>query len=177
MATTRFGRFAQADRRCTICWSSCRPTCSSSRRARWRGGFTIWRRRWASRCWSRIRATRVWRWKRVKRKTDRDDALKLARLTAMNQLPTVYMPERSTREWRSFIAYRHKLVGRQTAIRNNIRSILLRQGLSMPRGFRAWTQAGVEELDELAHELDGLAMGDLWRGMLKVELAGTSAGQ
>ncbi len=29
-----------------------------------------------------------WRWNKVKRKTDRDDALKLARLAAMNQQPS-----------------------------------------------------------------------------------------
>ena len=36
-----------------------------------------------------------WRWNKVKRKTDRGDALKLARLAAMNQLPTVYMPDKA----------------------------------------------------------------------------------
>src|SRR5262245_18539647 len=35
----------------------------------------------------------AWRWKRVKRKTDRDDALKLAQMSAMHQLPTVHMPD------------------------------------------------------------------------------------
>jgi hypothetical protein len=33
----------------------------------------------------------AWTWKKVKRKTDRDDALKLAKLQLMNQLPTVHM--------------------------------------------------------------------------------------
>ena len=33
----------------------------------------------------------AWKWKRVKRKTDRDDALKLAKLAATNQLPTVHI--------------------------------------------------------------------------------------
>ena len=37
----------------------------------------------------------AWRWSKIKRKTDRDDALKLARLTAMNQLPTVHVPTRA----------------------------------------------------------------------------------
>src|SRR5262245_16992319 len=31
----------------------------------------------------------AWRWKKVKRKTDRDDALKLARLSAINQIHSV----------------------------------------------------------------------------------------
>ena len=33
----------------------------------------------------------AWKWKRVKRKTDRDDALKLAKLTATDQLPLVHV--------------------------------------------------------------------------------------
>ncbi len=32
------------------------------------------------------------RWTRVKRKTDKDDALKLAKLTVLGQLPTAHMP-------------------------------------------------------------------------------------
>ena len=35
----------------------------------------------------------AWKWKRVKRKTDRDDALKLAKLAASDQLPTVHVPK------------------------------------------------------------------------------------
>ena len=34
----------------------------------------------------------AWRWKNIKRKTDRDDALKLAQLSAMDQLPKVHIP-------------------------------------------------------------------------------------
>lgn len=111
-----------------------------------------------------------WRWRSVKRKTDRDDALKLARLAAANQLPTVYMPSREVREWRSLIQYRHKLVGRRTAMRNNIRSMLMRQGSKAAPGHRAWTNAGLQELAKMACPLDGLGMDELWRGMLDIEL-------
>src|SRR5262245_7601946 len=34
----------------------------------------------------------AWRWKNVKRKTDRDDALKLAKLAALGQLTPVHVP-------------------------------------------------------------------------------------
>ena len=40
----------------------------------------------------------AWRWKSVKRKSDRDDALKLARLSAMGQLPTVHVPAPAVRQ-------------------------------------------------------------------------------
>lgn len=111
-----------------------------------------------------------WRWRSVKRKTDRDDALKLARLAAANQLPTAYIPSFSVREWRSLIQYRHKLVGRRTAIRNNIRSILMRQGIKAPSVHRAWTKAGLTALSEMARPLEDLGMDELWRGMLGLEL-------
>jgi transposase len=43
-------------------------------------------------------ATEGWRWRRMKRKTDRDDALKLARLSAAGQLPTGWMPTPRVRQ-------------------------------------------------------------------------------
>jgi transposase len=111
-----------------------------------------------------------WRWNHVKRKTDRDDALKLARLAAMNQLPTVYVPARPVRQWRALIAYRHKLVGRQTAIRNSIRSIFTREGLALPVGHRAWTAEGFRQMAREARTLGTVGGQELWRGMLDLEL-------
>ena len=52
----------------------------------------------------------AWRWKNVKKKTDKEDALKLAKLSAMNQIPTVHMPAKKVREHRSLIKYRQRLV-------------------------------------------------------------------
>ncbi len=53
----------------------------------------------------------AWSWKNTKRKTDRDDALKLARLTAMNALPTVHVPTRAVRAKRSLLKFRQSIVG------------------------------------------------------------------
>ena len=39
----------------------------------------------------------AWKWKHIKRKTDRDDALKLAKLAALGQLVPVYIPSRLIR--------------------------------------------------------------------------------
>ena len=64
----------------------------------------------------------AWRWKNVKNKCDREDALKLARLSAMDQLSPVHVPEKPVREWRSLILYRHKLIDRRTSVRNAIHS-------------------------------------------------------
>ena len=34
----------------------------------------------------------AWKWSNVKRKTDKDDALKLSRMAAMNELEAVHIP-------------------------------------------------------------------------------------
>lgn len=112
----------------------------------------------------------AWRWKNTKRKTDRDDALRLARLSAMNQLPLVRLPNRRVRQWRSLIAYRHTLVGRRTAIKNSIRSLLDRQGMAWPSGKRGWTRESLSELRRLAQPIDEVDADQLWRGQLHVEL-------
>jgi transposase len=43
-------------------------------------------------------ASEAWKFKHAKRKTDRDDALRLAQLEALGQLPTVTTPPKPTRE-------------------------------------------------------------------------------
>lgn len=112
----------------------------------------------------------AWRWKNVKRKTDKDDSLKLAQLSAMNQLPTVTLPGTKVRQWRSMITYRHTLIGRRTAIKNNIRSILDRLGLTHACGKGGWTQSALTSLWQLAVPLEQTSATELWRGQLHVEL-------
>jgi transposase len=118
-----------------------------------------------------------WRWRSVKRKTDRLDALKLARLSSMDQLPMVYMPSPAVRQRRSLIAYRQTVVKRITAIKNHIRAILTRQGLGMPSGKRGWTSESLGRLMRLACPLASVSAEALWRGELHQELALLSANQ
>lgn len=112
----------------------------------------------------------AWRWKHVKRKNDRADALKLAQLSAMNQLRLVHVPERETREWRALINYRHRLIRQRTSSKNHIRDVLNREGRWLARGAAAWTIKGMTELAALAQPLTEVALGELWRGELAVEL-------
>ncbi|MHC4564046.1 MAG: IS110 family RNA-guided transposase [Planctomycetota bacterium] len=111
-----------------------------------------------------------WRWRHVKRKTDRLDALKLARLSAVGQLPQVHMPSRAVRERRALIRYREQLIARRTRIKNTIRSLLHRQGRAMPSGHRAWTQASLETLRSLSRQWSQVEVEDLWRATLGEEL-------
>lgn len=112
----------------------------------------------------------AWRWRNVKAKTDRLDALKLAQLSAMGQLPTVTLPTAKVRQWRALIGYRHTLVSRRTAIKNNVRAVLDRQGLTHAAGKCGWTQAALAALGELARPLADVPTEELWRGQLHVEL-------
>lgn len=113
----------------------------------------------------------AWRWKNVKKKCDREDAVKLARLSAMDQLSLVHVPEKVVREWRSLILYRHKLVNRRTAVRNAIHSILVAQGRAMPGRRSMWSDDAMSQLRDLARPLGECAtMDELWRGHLQMEL-------
>jgi transposase len=58
-------------------------------------------------------ASESWKFKHTKRKTDRDDALRLARLEGLGELPTVAVPDPRTRQWRQLIATRQKLIGQR----------------------------------------------------------------
>jgi transposase len=113
----------------------------------------------------------VWRWRKVKQKNDRRDALKAAQLSAVNQLREVHVPEVEMRQWRALIAYRQQLVRRRTKIKNHIRDLVLREGKLLPRAQKAWTQLGIATLEAMAQPLGDLPMRELWRGELAVELA------
>jgi transposase len=112
----------------------------------------------------------AWRWKNTKRKTDKDDALRLAQLSAMNQLPTVYVPSAQVRQWRSLIEYRARLVHRQTACKNQIRAILERQAIPWPEGYAGFTEAAMDQLEDLAEIIEATSSDNLWRGILMTEL-------
>ena len=111
-------------------------------------------------------SSEAWRFKHAKRKTDRDDALRLAQLCALGQLPEVVTPAKRVREWRALIAHRQALVGHRVAAQNRIRAVLLGQGLPAPRGARAWTATGLAGIARLARPLAGCGPDELWRGIL-----------
>jgi transposase len=113
----------------------------------------------------------AWRFQHLKRKTDRDDARRLAELEALGQLPTVALPGPAARQRRALIAHRQALVGRRVAAQNRIRALFAGQGLPAPRGHRAWAGLGLAGLDGPAKPLADGAPEALWRGMLHLALA------
>jgi transposase len=115
-------------------------------------------------------ASEAWKFKHTQGKTDKDDALRLAQLEALGQLPTVTIPPQQTRQWRSLIAYRQTLVGRRVAVQNRLRALLLGQGLPAPRGHRAWTELGLPGIAQHAKPLAECGPDELWRGLLDLAL-------
>ncbi|MHC4544378.1 MAG: IS110 family RNA-guided transposase [Planctomycetota bacterium] len=113
----------------------------------------------------------AWRWKNVKKKNDREDAIKLAKLSAMNQLPTVHIPGKKVREKRALIKYRQRLVRYRVSIKNAIRAIFAREGITMATGKGTWSKEGLQWLKGHAKPLEEIAdANQLWRGQLYVEL-------
>jgi transposase len=112
----------------------------------------------------------AWKWKHIKRKTDRDDALKLAKLAALGQLVPVYIPCRQQREYRRLVKYRQVVLGRINRVQNNIRSIFAQRGMEMMRGQKAWALERYEEIAQHRKPLAECALDDLWRGELDLEL-------
>jgi transposase len=111
-----------------------------------------------------------WRWQRVKRKTDQDDALKLARLALLDQLPAVHLPDPQQRQRRRLMIHRRSIVSRRTQCRNAIRSIFSQQGIALARGQKQWTIAGIEQLQGHARPIEACSIDELWKGRLNSEL-------
>ena len=112
----------------------------------------------------------AWQWKHVKRKTDRDDARKLARLAALGELEAVPVPPRAIRQWKSLIGLRKRLVGERVRCQNRIRGLLVCQGLPAPLGARAWTELGLDAISQFARPLSECVGAELWRGELHLLL-------
>src|ERR1051326_628706 len=112
----------------------------------------------------------AWRWRKVKRKNDRADALKVAQLSVVNQVREVHIPLLAVRQWRALIGFRQQLVRRRGKVKNHIRDLLLSEGQLLPRGARCWTRLGRALLESLAKDFSELGMNELWRGQLAIEL-------
>jgi transposase len=122
------------------------------------------------RCLVANTASEAWKFKHLKRKTDKDDALRLAQLYLLGQLPTVTLPPPAVRQWRSLIACRQALVGRRVAAQNRIRALFVAQGLPAPRGAKAWAATGRAGMATWAKPLADCAGDELWRGLLELSL-------
>ena len=111
-----------------------------------------------------------WQWKNTKRKTDRDDALKLASLSALNRINAVHIPGVAMRQWRQLLKAREATVQELTRSKVQLRALLRPLEIPLPRGKCGWTAAAVRELREHARPLADCSAEELWRGTLQMEL-------
>lgn len=70
--------------------------------------------------------------KERKRKTDKVDALKLARTLAAGELTAIHVPDETIQKERNLIRYRTKLVGDISRSKNRLKSLLKYQGIEIP---------------------------------------------
>ncbi len=67
---------------------------------------------------------------RSKKKNDRADAYKLAKLLFLDEVPTMHVPSSQVRNWRGIIEYRVRLVNKRTEVKNALRGILRDAGIA-----------------------------------------------
>jgi transposase len=82
-----------------------------------------------------------------KRKNDKVDAAKLAKLLYLDMVPQVHVPKADVRAWRALITFRHTLMNQRVGIKNQIRALLRGLGVAgVPAGKRLWSGKGIQWL-------------------------------
>jgi transposase len=84
---------------------------------------------------------------RSKKKNDRIDAGKIAKLLYLEEVPQVHVPGVDVRQWRRLIEFRQKLLQRRVMVKNQLRALLRGQAITAPRGL--WSGKGTRWLAEL----------------------------
>jgi transposase len=93
---------------------------------------------------------------RSKRKNDRFDAGKIAKLLYLDMMPAVHVPGVQVRQWRGLIEFRHRLLGRRVSLKNQVKAMLRGLGIEVPR--KLWTKKALAWLGALNDQqgLDGV---------------------
>jgi len=82
----------------------------------------------------------AWRWKENQSKSDKKDAQRLIRMYSSGFFPQIYVPSKETREKRSLLSYREKLVWKIKDVKNFIRGLMTSRAIDLPRGRKCWTK-------------------------------------
>jgi transposase len=88
----------------------------------------------------------------AKKKHNRVDALKLAKLLYLDEVPRVHVPGVDVRSWRMMIEFRQKLMARRVSVKNQIRGMLKSQGITsgeVAGGKSLWTKKGIVWLNDV----------------------------
>jgi transposase len=100
---------------------------------------------------------------RSKRKHDRIDARKLAKLLFLDEVPSVHVPPKEVRLWRQAVEFRQKVLRSRVAAKNQARALLRERGIESPRNL--FSGKGLAWLKDLKLE----DLGDALRRDLIVE--------
>lgn len=90
--------------------------------------------------------------KERRRKTDKVDALKLARKHACGDLKAIHVPDEDNQKDRNLIRYRKSVVGDLNQTKNRLKSLLKYQGIEIPGKFGKanWSQNFMRWVEEQA---------------------------
>ncbi len=86
---------------------------------------------------------------RSRKKNDRKDAERLAKLLFLGEVPTVHVPRAEVRAWRELITCRRYVVQKRTRAKNGVRALLRGLGIQAPRRPGLWTKKGIAWLRSL----------------------------
>jgi transposase len=88
---------------------------------------------------------------RSKKKHNRIDALKLAKLSYLEEVPQVHVPAAWVRSWRATIEHRQRILAQRVTTKNRIHALLVSQGqVEKPREVKSlWTKKGIAWLQKL----------------------------
>ena len=86
-------------------------------------------------------------------KTDRKDAVRLARCYRAGDLTAVWVPDAATEAWRDLVRAREAAKQDQLRGRHRVSKFLLRHGRQRPEGMKAWTLKHARWLAEQRFEL------------------------
>jgi transposase len=108
-----------------------------------------------------------------KRKNDRVDAAKVAKLLYLDAVPQCHVPAADVRAWRGPVEYRRRLVDRRVAVKNQVRALLRGLGVpGVPAGKALWSGRGLAWLRAVPLDADA---DRLRRELLAEELAELTA--
>lgn len=79
---------------------------------------------------------------RSRKKNDRVDAQKLAKLLWLDEVPQVHVPASEVRSWRELIEMRRRTVQKRTRVKNGIKAILRGLGIVTAPGRSLWSKKG-----------------------------------
>jgi len=112
----------------------------------------------------------AWQWNNVKRKTDKDDAFKLAQMANLKSLKPVHIPSPAMREFRTLVKHRKSLDQRINRLKNSIRSLFVNHGIQIDHGKRAWC-SGRTHIDSFRKPIDLCGPEEFWKAQLDNDLS------